>query len=167
MSALHVTTDMYVRMPQLRVRGASCYIVSISPPTPTLLLSFSTYFLICLPLDSLHPGPHLRQTLLFPLLFIAFTLPPIRCYPHSFIWYSCSPPPIIPSVSVILLSAIWREHHIGAGGGGMGGPLLPADFNEFLWGSDQKRQKWRSALQPAGFNASLLTTLSSLHVSKT
>lgn len=48
----------------------------------------------------------------------------------------------------------------------MGGPVLPADFNELLWGSDQRHQKQHSVIQPARFNASLLTTVSFLHVMK-
>lgn len=48
----------------------------------------------------------------------------------------------------------------------MGGPVLLAYFNELLWGSDRRCQKWRSAIQPTSFNASLLTTVFLLHVSK-
>lgn len=48
----------------------------------------------------------------------------------------------------------------------MGGPVLPTDFNELLWGSDQGHQMQHSVIQPARFNASLLKTVSSLHVMK-
>lgn len=48
----------------------------------------------------------------------------------------------------------------------MGGPVLLADFNELLWGSDQWHQKQHSAIQLARFNASLRTTVSSLDVMK-
>lgn len=48
---------------------------------------------------------------------------------------------------------------------GMGGPVLLADFNELLWGSDRRCQKWRSAIQPTRFNAPLLTTAFSLRAS--
>lgn len=129
----------------------------------TLYLSFSIYLLICLPLHSFSRHPHLSHTFLFLLPS------PIHCYPHTFILYSCSPlhhslylfclclcHPLSNAVGIPYWRLWW----------GMGGPVLLADFNELLWGSDRRYQKWRSAIQPTRFNASLLTTVFSLHVSK-
>lgn len=127
----------------------------------------------------LHLFPHLFAIAFLsrpssPQPHLPFSSPspsPIHYYPYTFIWYSCSPPPIIPSVFFTSVSVVpplsnaadipyWCLQW------GMGGPVLPTDFNELLWGSDQRHQKQHSVTQPARFNASLLTTVFSLNVMK-
>lgn len=128
----------------------------------TLYISFSIYFLICLPLHSFSSYPHLNHTFFLFLLPSPHTLLPTYLYmvfmqssssfPLSFLRMSPSPP---------LSNAVGIPYWWG-----MGGPVLLAYFNELLWGSDRRCQKWRSAIQPTSFNASLLTTVFLLHVSK-
>lgn len=54
--------------------------------------------------------------------FYFFYPPPIHCYPHTFIWYSCSPSSSFPlsflPMSLSPPSAMQWVYHIGACGGG-------------------------------------------------
>lgn len=155
-------------MQHLNVRGAPHYSIPINWLKVTFttrllcLHLFSHLFAITFLLPLSSPKPHLP----FPS-FLLPSLSPIHYYPHTFIWYSCSPPPIIPSVflPLSLSSPSQQCSQYWCLWWGMGGPVLPADFNEFLWGLDQLHQRRHSDGQFM-FNVSLLTAVFSLHVMK-
>lgn len=121
----------------------------------TRLLSVFTYLLVCLLLYFLWHCSHLSHTFLFPFLFITVTIL-YTLLPHNSILYSCSPP--ISAFLPLSLSSPSQQCSrcttLVPTAGGMGGPVLLAEFNEFLWGSDQCHQKWHSVLQPARFKVS-------------
>lgn len=146
--------------------STKCWILTFT----TRFLSVFTYFLICFPLYLFCLCPHLSHTFPFSFLFITLTVPHTLLPTYLYMVFMKSPSHhslcLFTSVSVIPLSAMQLVYHIGAYSGGMGGPVLLADFNELLWGSDQRHQKQHSAIQFARFNASLLTTVSSLDMMK-
>lgn len=150
MSAQHLSTDIYSRMQHLRIRGAP---------------SSHWPLLICLPLHSFSRHPHLSHT----WFYFSFTLPPY-IVTHIPLYGIHVGPLIIPSICFAYGSVTPLSNAVGIPywrlWWGMGGPVLLADFNELLWGSDRHCQKWRSAIQPTRFNTSLLTTVFSLYVSK-
>lgn len=123
----HTAVSMY---PQTQKPGCNTCMYAALLVTPhfnlVLKCDLRHTALLCL-----HLFPHLFAIAFLsrppsPQPHLPFSSPspsPIHYYPHTFIWYSCSPPPIIPSVfftsaSVVPLSAMEPAYHIDAFSGG-------------------------------------------------